>query len=265
VSNPGHTTAQTAGDPLKGQRLPPPARKTTIRDGAWPHFHYWIPEYYERYREYVRAAAPSLRNRTEDCADLSMLLIIDFAAANGLPLTFTGGNGIRYMSLMRWQDPPTGQRDVLTWKDKDGFRKAVLRRLNAALLFDLNTEVNPAGPQPGDVMLSENHAAIVFDTHAAGKLHPYFARGIPTFPGPEQAAKELTQTEYFRGDPKVPGGNVHLDYVNHRGTGQPVKQQAELIYNADSVEMKKEFQFRKFSGSVLDNWIDWNGIGKPPR
>ena len=55
---------------------------------AWKHSNHWDDEKFMAYRNYVARMAPQLRGRTEDCADLSMLLFIDFAADNGLPVTF---------------------------------------------------------------------------------------------------------------------------------------------------------------------------------
>ena len=80
------------------------------------------------------------------------------------------------------------------------------------------------------------------------------------------AAKQLTQTEYFRADHSSIKPTVHFDYLNHRGEGTPIKQAAELIYFADAPQMQMDgFQFRRYKAAVMDNWTDWNGQGDPPR
>jgi hypothetical protein len=225
---------------------------------------------YAEYRKYVERTAPSMKSRIEDCADLCMTLLIDFASANGLSLTFTDGDGVRYLSLLKWQIPCISMFGrVLTWEDTEGYKKAVLDRLNAASLYTRNTKVNPSGPQTGDLMMTKGHAALVFNTYPAGRPHPFASRTawIPMLPNKEEAAKQLHQTEYFRDDPNQPNGHSHIDYLNHRGQGKPPKVEAELIYYADAVAMQQNFgfEYRMYNEKVLDNWNDWDALGIPPR
>src|ERR1700689_3719394 len=87
--------------------------------------------------------------------------------------------------------------------------KAVKRRIGAESLVKRNMEVNPGGPEVGDMMLSEEHAAIVFRVYPRRAAHPFastFAgnatakNAIPRFPGDLQARKEVDKTQYFRDD-----------------------------------------------------------------
>jgi hypothetical protein len=49
---------------------------------AWRHWAYWGPATYPAYRKYVTEWAPRYRGRTDlDCADMSLTLLIEFAAA----------------------------------------------------------------------------------------------------------------------------------------------------------------------------------------
>jgi hypothetical protein len=49
--------------------------------------------------------ATNYEGDTRDCADLSVLLIIEFAAESGLPLTFYDNAGVRYISKAERQSP----------------------------------------------------------------------------------------------------------------------------------------------------------------
>src|ERR1044072_7550407 len=75
---------------------------------AWNHTSTWTSQYYEAYRKYVKVSAAALKGRLEDCADLSMLLIVEFAAQQGLPLTFTDNQDIYYSSKADGQYPTSG-------------------------------------------------------------------------------------------------------------------------------------------------------------
>src|SRR3712207_3708469 len=55
-------------------------------------------ETYGNYRKYVGSKGADMRWREEDCANLSMSLLIDFAAEHGLTLTFEDNAGRRYIS-----------------------------------------------------------------------------------------------------------------------------------------------------------------------
>lgn len=214
---------------------------------AWKTRNQWSAEYYEGYRQFVAWHAPLLRGRTEDCADLSMLLIVNFAEAEGLPLSFTDNNGVLYRSEASEPAPKLKTFDR-SWSSKDSYYKTVTNRLDCRALFRYNTVRNPRGPAPGDLMLKDDHAALIFAVHRPGVEHPEAADpSIPVFPGRDKARLQLDQTRYFRSsesDPNV----LHFDYLNHRGEG---KQRAELIYYADNSVLDGGFQFRMYGPTVL--------------
>ena len=63
---------------------------------AWHHRAHWGPTTYSRYRTYVTEWAPTYRGRKDlDCADMSLTLLIEFAAANGLAVTLKSDDGTR--------------------------------------------------------------------------------------------------------------------------------------------------------------------------
>src|SRR4029078_8053937 len=219
---------------------------------ASQHYQYWSSKVYEiGYREFVKANAEKLEGDTRDCADLSLSLLIEFAAIHGLPVTFYDNAGMRYISKGGRQSPSGGLLGK-TWKDKESYMKGVLSRIGAKSLFNQNMEPNPRGPEPGDLMIKEDHAALVFRVLPTVTPHPYATKygvpgGIPLFPGPAKAALELNQTRYFRDVPVASYPWPHFDYLTHRGDGKPKKQKAELIFFADVQDMLREgFQFRRY-------------------
>jgi hypothetical protein len=234
---------------------------------AWKHFAYWDIDKYRQYRSYVEAKALRYKGRTEDCADISILLLIDFASEQGLPLTFWDNNQVRYPSKGTRQTPMPLLRGK-TWSDKKAYVEAVTKRIGSKSLVDHNTVKNPLGPQPGDLMVKADHTALVFGVLKNGATHPKaYDRTIPLFPGGVIAQTQLNQLEYVRsrvsqdhrGCPQT-----YIDYLNHRGEGN--KQRAELIYYADTSEAElRPFEFRMYKPGVIDNWIDWNGSDDPPR
>ena len=237
---------------------------------AWKHWSYWTAVTYPAYRKYVGQNAPLYRGRQDlDCADMSLTLLIEFAAEHGLPVTLSSDDGTRFISKATRQTPTSyaSLHTTYKWKNKDEYLRAVINRLNAKSVFSHNTAVNPRGPEPGDLMCKTDHVALVFKVYPAGVDHPRASdTKIPIFPGPVLASRQLTQTEYFRADHSERNPTMHFDYLNHRGEGLPVKQAAELIYFADAFEMQKAgFQYRLYSQGVLDNWTDWDGEGDPPR
>lgn len=246
---------------------------------AWKHTKYWsVGSTYEQYRRFVRAEGPSYEGRTEDCADISMLLLVEFASQSGLPVTFTGGDGAIYCSKATQQHPSDPRYfHTYSWSDKEGFTKAVRARIGSKTLYEHNTEPNPVGPEAGDLMLQVGHAALVLDWYAPGRAHPRakdaLAGLIPVFPGPDEAKRQLDTTRYFRGDPKEDPKSTdpkgRFDYLNHRGVGvdaQHIKQKAELIYAASVSDIAGQgFEFRRYTSEVLDDWSDWDGVSAPPR
>jgi hypothetical protein len=66
---------------------------------AWKHWQYWNPGTYQAYRKYVIDRAPLFRGRVDlDCADITLVLLIEFAADRGLPVTFWDNDQVRYPS-----------------------------------------------------------------------------------------------------------------------------------------------------------------------
>jgi len=260
---------------------------------AWKHSQTgWDDKAYSGYRKHAMSVAPSFRGRQEDCADLSMLLLINFAVSNGLPLTFEDNAGRRYISkaegtLLRWGGGPYLLSDP-TWSTSEDFRRIVRQRIGVAALWERNTVVNPHGPEPGDLMIIyrlgftsgagilgsmklRHHTSLVYRVYKVAELHAKWNdKSIPNFPGSETAETQMNVTEYFKGTVNEDGATAfrtldmdpHLDYLNHRGEAKP---SAELIYYANARQVRDDgFQFRMYSKVVLDNWVDWNGQGTPP-
>lgn len=231
---------------------------------AWTHSESWTAAWYNNYRGMVQRRAPEYRGQSgRDCADLSTELLIRFASYYHLPLTFTDNGGVRYISKGERQTPEAGffGRNC-TWSSVAQYTEAVRSRLGTEALWNRNTVINRAGPQPGDLAIgfsaSMHHTALVYQVYPAGTPHPRASdRSVPDFPGDEEAIRQNNQTEYFRS--RTPNGNVHVDYLNYRSRR---KDRAELIYYADATELSQAgFQYRMWSASVLDNWTDWNGRG----
>jgi hypothetical protein len=233
---------------------------------AWRHVSYWNEGVYGRYRTYVTYRALQFRGRTDlDCADMSIILLIEFAALHTLPLTFWDNNQVRYISKAKRQTPKDSRLlRSYSWKSTAEYIRAVRNRVGASALLRQNTVPNSRGPQPGDLMASGDHTALIYAVYPPTVEHPRAAdRRIPIFPGRVQAAKETFQTEYFRSGETEAVPVVHFDYLNHRGEG---KEAAELMYFASADAMRREgFQYRMYKPGVTDNWREWNGDADPPR
>jgi hypothetical protein len=192
-----------------------------------------------------------------------MTLLVDFAEANALPVTFWDMASVRYISKAS-QQVPSPAFGGLTWSTKNDYLDSIRRRIGARALYDVNTVSDLAGPRPGDLMLKRDHAAIVFAVYMPGNMHPLENDNtIPVFPGSQIARTQHRVTRYFR-NRGVSLPDQRFDYLNHRGEGG--KQAAELIFNASAQEMRVDgFDFRIFQPGVFDNWPDWTGLGLPPR
>jgi hypothetical protein len=257
---------------------------------AWRHHASWKNgSYYAGYRRYVGHRAPHMEKSTDDCADLSVNILIEFASLNGLCVSFTDDRGARFISKAAQATSPgivTGFRNE--WKrlfwgdDKQKFIEVVKANIGARNLFQHNFVINKRGPEVGDLMANAGHTALVYAVYPPKTLHPlgdnYVDKAnpknpasIPRFPGDGVAQTQLDQTRYFRDEPPVrlpivlpSTPAIHFDYLNHRGHGG--KDKAELILYANVDELKKEsFDFFSYSPSVLDDWTDWDGLGIPPR
>jgi hypothetical protein len=243
----------------------------------------WNVDTYYGYRRYVVSKAESYRGKTQDCADLSMTLLIDFAAENGLMLTFIDNDYRMYMSKAEAVITTKHRQynldpDDESWSSKQKYTEVVLRRIGVEALWKRNTMVNDPGPTPGDLMIlwtksGRHHAGLVYRGYLAGQTHPKRDdKNVPNFPGSDEAMDQSNQTEYFKGtvdsDGKTINRNevdtteIHFDYLNSRGDA---KRNAELIYFANARQAREDgFEFRKYSPHVIDNWSEWNGQGLPP-
>lgn len=230
---------------------------------AWTHANTWNGTFYHAYRNFVAATAPTLKGEEEDCADLSLRMLVDFAEGNCLCLTLKDRRGVYYISKASGQIGDAAfLGDALAWSNKNEYYAAIKRRIGAQGLYESNTFGVASGPQPGDLMISPGHAALVFAYYPPAVLHPKAAdTSVADFPAdPDDAAKQLTTLEYIKS--RTLNGHAHIDYLNHRGKG---KVKAELIFFAD-VENTKSFgfEYRKYHPRVTENWTGWSGTGVPP-
>ena len=227
---------------------------------AWEHRNRWYSgNYYEAYREYVAVNAPRLpyhpAHKKEDCADLSMLLLIEFAARHFLTIELQDNDGRRYNS----QEDGSGSLKWWNWWE---FYEAVKQRIGARSLFMKNTV--PAGntgttPRPGDLLLNATHCALVWAVYPPGVSHPRIHDSkLSNFPGHEAALEDFNRQEYFKGTTlpypsdvtahRAPDSDVHFDYLNSRGNA---KRNAELIYFANARQaVEAGFSFREYAPQV---------------
>ena len=124
---------------------------------AWTHTKYWDDgdAFYRQYRTYVgnkNTGAPSLRGRKEDCADLSIMLLINFAADHGLPVTFDDVDGYVYISK-GWNAYGPAGWIPFPWVTKQVFTQIVQNNIQTKALWEQNTVENSSGPQPGDLLM----------------------------------------------------------------------------------------------------------------
>jgi hypothetical protein len=231
-----------------------------------------------------------------------LTLLIDFAAQNGLAVTFQDVDDWRYISkadsafkpVTRYLSYDTSPPQVKTkaearfpnWHgNKEAFAITVRQFIQTKSLWKNNTERNQVGPGPGDLMMifetgaggrvTENHTALVYRVYPPGRSHvKWNDYSVPNFPGPDAAKADFNQTEYFKGTvfqgsqvtiSRMPDTDTHFDYLNSRADA---KRNAELIYfsNAWQAVNQDGFEFRKYSSNVTDNWFDWkDGEAFPPR
>ncbi len=205
---------------------------------AWPINASWMGDIrYRDYRASVQRKAPEYEGRTEDCADLCMWLLIDFASWHHLPLSLWDNAGDEYRASDHW------------WPDRYQYYNRVRRRIGASALWQRNTIRKGAGPEPGDLLLHPTHAALVAAVYAPGVAHPRAGdAAIPDFPGAEVAARQHDTTRYLRCRHAT---GVRVDYLNHRGHGG--KERAELIFNAplDDLTQQGQLEVRRYADRVL--------------
>ena len=108
---------------------------------AWRHYSTWTEKTYESYRSYVGRMAPSKRGEKDDCADLSLDLMIDFASSNGLPLNFWDASGTVYASMALCPfDSDNKPRVTETYRIPDQFKLIVKKYIQTKSLYLYNTE-----------------------------------------------------------------------------------------------------------------------------
>lgn len=240
---------------------------------AWNHTSQWTDELKAAYRKTVATTAPTMAGHEGlDCADLSNSLLIEFAARNGLPLTFKDNDDREYASQLTGQGPvnPMGIHAGKNWSSKDSYLDVVVSRIGTQAMSTKNLDPADRNPiQPGDLMIAYkdnmHHTALIYRVYNAGEAHPYAGRAdLDDFPGDEEAVKRVDQWRYFRGtileekDDKVlrltrnPDKDVHVDYLNYRSKR---KDRAELIYFANVRQMRADgFKFRWYTDSVF-KWL----------
>src|SRR5262245_32900806 len=108
---------------------------------AWKHTEKkWDNAIYYEYRKFVMATAPGFLRRKEDCADLSMMLLVEFASQQGLTLTFQDVEGTLYISKADHAFPhpliyqARGRAD-LKWSTKDEYLKIVQKQIQTKSLW----------------------------------------------------------------------------------------------------------------------------------
>jgi hypothetical protein len=189
-----------------------------------------------------------------------MLVLIDFAAKNGLPVTFWHGEGCLYVSKS------------CKFSTKDEFVKKVHKNIGAADLFGASGKTFNTGPDKkiedvrgGDVYVEKGHTALVVGVAAPEKLsggqQTYEKDGktyVDAKPGiwiwqgdaPEKNPNHLewiynpTSTEGYR-----------IDYLNH--TGSKMRKKAEMKYNRLHSDLPGVFRF--WGDGVFSNYKDWDG------
>ena len=263
---------------------------------AWTHSKHsaWSDSVYQGYRSAVTANAWDFRGHEGlDCADLSMKLLVDFAAKSGLCLTFKDDQGLYISKADGMLDPNYGgvgagagapaleHRPGTRWKNKDHYFDVVHLKMITKTLWDFNTE-NVERVSPGDLLIQYkrrgwrntiHHTALVFRVYPPGQSHPWEDRkDIPDFPGDDVAKNQVDQTLYFRGtindDTEVtasrrPDQDTHIDYLNYRSKK---KDRAEIILFGNLRQFLNDgMETRKWAKSVIDNWSDWDGSDVPPR
>src|SRR5262249_20809463 len=116
---------------------------------------------YAAYGTYASWWAHGYRGRDDDCADLSMKLLIDYASANGLATTFEDNAGGRYISKagapiaknpftneLIYNDKPHPFADH-SWSNPDEYFEVVSKKIGVEALWKHNTKVNSIVPHVG--------------------------------------------------------------------------------------------------------------------
>jgi len=226
---------------------------------AWKHTKWWNNSWKKKYRAYVATNAKSYLGRTEDCADLTMLVLIDFAEKNGLPLTFWHGSGCTYVSKS------------CNFSSKKDFVKKVQKGIASADMFGasgktFNTSYDKKikNVRPGDVYVEAGHVSLVVGVAAPGKLSggqqykdktkkDVIARKGVWDWDTQSPEKHPDHLEWIYNPASTKG--YRIDYLNH--TGSVNRKKAELKYNRLHSDFSGKFRF--WGGGVFSNYKTWDG------
>lgn len=117
--------------------------KYTDPDGrnAWNSTNEWTSEYIDKYSNYVDEKISEYQkdNKKFTCEDLSLSLLIDFAAENNLPLTIINGSG-------------TYSSDSDDFSSLEQFKEKVLSTTAAADLESNTVGIDLSEMRPGDLI-----------------------------------------------------------------------------------------------------------------
>jgi RHS repeat-associated protein len=222
---------------------------------AWEHTQYWTPTLQNQYRQFVFDNYKKYLGRTEDCADLTMLLLLDFASDNGLPITMWHGSECLFVSKS------------CNFSTKEEFVNKVLSDIGSRDLFGTGKTYN-SGPDKsegqilaGDIYVEPDHAAlVVFAAWPGGvSLGQQMQNGkIGAKPGVWEwdasvAEQNPNQLEWIYNPSSTDGYRV--DYLNH--TGSKNRKKAEVKYNRRPSTMPGKFRF--WGDGVFSNYKNWTG------
>ena len=115
---------------------------------AWKHRrNRWRFSDQQDFREFIKNSYRNYLGQLIDCADLAITLLVDFAASRGLPVHLESNSG------------PFDSRRQVFRNNSVLFREAAKNRINAHMLFDLNTfekgkmEFDVLSAEAGDLMM----------------------------------------------------------------------------------------------------------------
>lgn len=255
---------------------------------AWKHTNWWNDGWKQKYRNFVSQHAKDYVKRPEDCATLTVMLLVDFAAKNGLPVTLRGQGGCLWIS-----------KSCQFWKGKDDFYQRVTkggkgqRGVHSYEVFNHNTgpDKKDEAILSGDVGTKLGHAFLVVNAMKPGVLSAGQQRNLPTTsPAPtsqpttarrptsqpttatagvitakpwvqkwdEVYAYSHPEKHFFIYSPSSTK-EVRIDYLNHSGVGKRTAV-AEIKYNRLVSELKAAgFHFRFWHRIVFSNYKTWDG------
>jgi hypothetical protein len=232
---------------------------------AWKHTNWWNDRWKKKYRQFVASKAKQYMGRPEDCADLTMLVLIDFAEKNGLFLTFWRNDGCIYISKS------------CKFGNAKSFKDTVFDKVGSHALFNTEGKSYNTGPNkkiedvlPGDVYVQEGHARLV--VHVAqpdalstgqtrykkkdGTQYVGAKKGIWSW-NKKSAEENPDHLEWIYDERSTEG--YRIDYLNHYGSSRP---KAEMQYNRLYSDFPEGGVFRAWGEDVFRNYENWDGNTK---